>query len=255
MNPLLEVDNLGIRIGQRQIISSLSFSVSPGQRLGIIGASGCGKTLTALAIAGLLPFNAQTSGSIRFEGEELLSKPEGELAKFRGRKISMVFQEPATALNPVQKLSRQMTAALAYHYRLSSRQRMGEALKLAKQVGLENPERILRSYPHQVSGGQRQRAQIAAAISAAPQLLLADEPTTALDVSVQAGILQLFSQLTQGQRMALIFISHDLAAVAQVAEQIIVLDEGQLVESGSLEQILAHPVHPITQALVKGAQV
>lgn len=249
----LTVENLSVTIGGAELLHGLSFSMAPGERLGFIGGSGSGKTLTALAIAGLLPEEAVIRGSIRLGDTELVGRPEPEMAALRGDRIGMVFQEPKTALNPLHRLGRQMTEALALHYSLTKAERKEAALRLAATVGLKDPERMVRAYPHEVSGGQRQRAAIAAAISANPGLLLADEPTTALDVTVQRGVLQLFRELTEGDDTSLVFITHDLAVMAEVAERVLVFDSGHIVEAGEVTQILENPKHLITRSLIQAA--
>lgn len=251
--PQLDVDKLTVSINGTTLLHEVSFSLAPGERLGLIGGSGSGKTLTALAISGLLPEEAEIHGSIRLGDIELVGRPDAEIAPLRGDHIGMVFQEPKTALNPLHRLGRQMTEALALHYSLSRSERHQAALRLAAKVGLRDPERIVRAYPHEVSGGQRQRAAIAAAISAKPGLLLADEPTTALDVTVQQGVLQLFRELTEADDTSLVFITHDLAVMAEVAERVLVFDHGRVVEDGSVSQILASPKHPVTRALIRAA--
>ena len=251
--PSLEVADLRVSIGGVELLHGISFSLAPGERLGFIGGSGSGKTLTALAVAGLLPEHASVQGSIRLGETELVGMPDAELASLRGDRIGMVFQEPKTALNPLHRLGRQMTEALALHYSLTRVERRAAALRLASRVGLKDPERMVRAYPHEVSGGQRQRAAIAAAISARPGLLLADEPTTALDVTVQKGVLRLFRELTEGDDTSLVFITHDLAVMAEVAERVLVFDGGNVIEQGTVGQILESPSHSITRALIRAA--
>lgn len=249
----LAVSRLSVSIGGRELLHELSFELEPGGRLGFIGGSGSGKTLTALALAGLLPENAEVSGSIRLGDQELVGLGDREFAPLRGDLIGTVFQEPKTALNPLRRLGRQMTEALALHYELSRAERREAALRLAARVGLGDPERIVRAYPHEVSGGQRQRAAIAAAISANPGLLLADEPTTALDVTVQRGVLRLFRELTEGDDCSLVFITHDLAVMAEAAERVLVFDGGRIVEQGEVAAILAAPRHAVTRELIAAA--
>ena len=256
--PRLVVTGLSVAIGGTELLHGLTFEIEPGGRLGLIGGSGSGKTLTALAIAGLLPENARISGSIRliFEdgGErELVGLDDAGFAELRGDRIGMVFQEPKTALNPLRRLGRQMTEALALHYSLTRAQRREAALRLAGRVGLGDPERMVRAYPHEVSGGQRQRAAIAAAISANPGLLLADEPTTALDVTVQRGILGLFREITESDECSLLFITHDLAVMSRVVDRVLVLDDGRIVEQGEIASILSAPQHQVTRALIDAA--
>jgi peptide/nickel transport system ATP-binding protein len=248
-SPLLRVSELGVSIGGQSLIENISFELFAGERIGIIGGSGSGKTLTALALAGLLPQTAQLTGSATFHSTDLLDPR----VNVRGDKIGMVFQEPKTALDPLKRLGKQMTASLNHHFELTRQQRRDAALRLAERVGFRDPKRMLRAYPHEVSGGQRQRAAIAAAISAGPELLIADEPTTALDVTVQANILELFCNLSDADNTALIFISHDLAVVSQVAQRVLVLDEGSIVEMGTVDEILRHPKEPVTRALIQAA--
>lgn len=249
----LDVTNLSVAFGAKQIIHGVSFSVAAGERLGIIGGSGSGKTVTALAIAGLLPREATVTGSVRLGGREVLGLPDRELAQLRGDRIGMVFQEPKTALSPFRRLGTQMTEALAIHYRLSRGERRDAALRLAQQVGLTDPERMIRAYPHEVSGGQRQRAAIAAAISASPGLLLADEPTTALDVTVQRGVLDLFTEITENNSCSLVCITHDIAVINHVADRVLVFDDGRIVEQGTVQTIIEAPTHDVTRQLIAAA--
>ncbi|MFC4223068.1 ABC transporter ATP-binding protein [Lysinibacter cavernae] len=249
----LIVHELCVSIGGRQVVSGVSFEVSDGERVGIIGESGSGKSLTALAILGLLPAEAEVGGSILFNGRELVGCSDRELAAIRGDQIGIVFQEPQTALSPLIRLGKQMTESLRIHYTLSRTQAKDAAVELARRVGLPDPESIVRSYPHEVSGGQRQRAAIAAAIAAGPELLIADEPTTALDVTVQKGVLELFRELSDETGSSLVFITHDLAVLKQIADRMIVLDDGAVVESGTVDAVLSNPQHPSTRALVAAA--
>lgn len=251
--PPLTVEHLTVAIGGTPLLHDLSFELAPGERLGFIGGSGSGKTLTALAISGLLPENAEIRGSIRLGETELVGLSDHQFAELRGERIGMVFQEPKTALNPLQRLGKQMTEALALHYSLSRAERRAAAHRLAVRVGLNDPDRMLRAFPHEVSGGQRQRAAIAAAISAQPGLLLADEPTTALDVTVQRGVLELFHELTEGDETSLVFITHDLAVMASVAERVLVFDQGRIIEAGTVERIITAPEHPLTRELIAAA--
>lgn len=249
----LDIRHLSVQIDGRAVLDDVSLRLGAGERLGIIGGSGSGKTLTALAVLGLLPRGAEASGQVLLDGVDVLALDDRELAALRGDRVGIVFQEPGTALNPLHRLGRQMTESLALHYRLDREQRRLAALELAGRVGLDDAERILRSYPHQVSGGQRQRAAIAAAIAAKPGLLIADEPTTALDVTVQRGVLRLFLELSAQEQQSLLFISHDLAVVAEVAERVVVLDGGRVVEEGTISAILSAPRHPVTRALIEAA--
>ena len=254
MNALpLSVRQLSITFGGRTVLEDVSFDVAPGERVGIIGGSGSGKTLTALAIAGLLPQHAHVTGSIQLGTLEVLTRPEHELAALRGDTLGIVFQEPKTALSPFRRLGHQMTDALALHYRLRRADRRSEALRLATRVHLGDPERMIRAYPHEVSGGQRQRVAIAAAIAARPGFLIADEPTTALDVTVQREILDLFDEITRQEGCSLVCITHDIAAVQRLVDRILVFDRGRVVESGATQDILERPAHPVTRALIAAA--
>ncbi len=246
---MLVVKNLSVSIGGTTILESVSFEIAPGERVGLIGESGSGKSMTALAILGLLPPHATVTGSITFQGEELIGSPSKRHASIRGDRIGMVFQEPATALNPYTKLGGQMVDALNVHYVLSKHQQREAATELAECVGFHGPERIVQAYPHQVSGGQRQRAAIAAAIATTPQLLIADEPTTALDVTVQHDILNLFRELTNTSDMGMLFITHDLAVLHSIADRVVVIRGGSVVETGDIDQVVANPAHPYTRQL------
>jgi peptide/nickel transport system ATP-binding protein len=250
----LTVTNLSVSLHGRTILNSVSLTIETGQRLGVIGASGSGKTMLALAVAGLLPREAEVSGSVTLDGIELRELPERDLAQVRGDQIGIVFQEPKSALNPLQTLGKQITESLELHFSLSREQRREAEQRLAHKVGFDDPDRLLKSYPHQVSGGQRQRVAIAAAIAASPQLLIADEPTTALDVSVQQGILRLFTQLCKAEEMSLMFITHDIAVLSEMVSEAVVLDAGRVVETGKISQIVNAPQHPVTQQLVSAAR-
>lgn len=250
----LHVRNLSVSIGGKQILNDVSLALKTGERLGVIGASGSGKTALVLAISGLLPEGATVTGEVELDGTDLLTLSEPEIAAIRGDQIGFIFQEPKSALNPIQLLGRQITESLNIHYQLSRAQREEAAHRLALRVGLSNPEAILRSYPHQVSGGQRQRIAIAAAIAASPHILIADEPTTALDVTVQSEILTLLRDLSETERMGMLFITHDLAVLSQVAQNALVLDRGEVVERGPVSEIIGSPQHEITVALVAAAR-
>ncbi len=249
----LVVDGLTVDIGGRRLIDGISFEVPAGARLGIIGESGSGKSLTALAIMGLLPADAAVGGSIRWEGQELIGMPDRALAELRGDEIGIVFQEPRTALNPIRTIGRQIAESVRIHEGLGRREARARAIAEAARVSLPDPAEITGRYPHQLSGGQRQRAAIAMALACRPRLLIADEPTTALDVTVQAGILRLLLSLVEDERMSLVFITHDLAVLAQVATYGVVLESGRVIESAPVQTLLDSPAHPITQALLRDA--
>ncbi|OZB78495.1 MAG: ABC transporter ATP-binding protein [Microbacterium sp. 14-71-5] len=249
----LEVTDLVIEIDGRRVVDGVSFAVPDGARVGLIGESGSGKSLTALALMGLLPDGASASGSVRWNGREILDLPDRELAGIRGDEIGMVFQEPRTALNPIRTIGRQIAETIRIHERIDRRAARVRAVAEAARVALPDPDRIVDRYPHQLSGGQRQRAAIAIALAARPRLLVADEPTTALDVTIQAGILTLLLSLVESDGMSLVFITHDLAVLAQVATHAVVLADGRVVESGPIETLLTAPASPITQGLLRDA--
>ena len=249
----LRVTDLRIEIGGRAVVDGVSFQVPDGARVGLIGESGSGKSLTALAILGLLPDGARATGSVRWNDREILGLPDRELAALRGDDIGMVFQEPRTALNPLHTVGRQIGESVRIHEGVSRREALRRAIAEAERVALPDPERIVSRYPHQLSGGQRQRVAIAMALACHPHLLIADEPTTALDVTIQAGILSLLRSLVQDAGMSLVFITHDLAVLAQVATHAVVLDHGRVVEEGEVTALLRAPSSPITRALVRDA--
>ena len=248
---LLAVEDLGVTLGGRPLLAALSFSVAPGEVLGLVGESGSGKSLSALALAGLLPDGARATGSVRLEGEELIGAAEPALCRVRGRGIGIVFQEPATALNPLLTIGAQVAETARVHGGYSVAAARGRAAATLERVGLPAAAVSAERYPHELSGGQRQRVAIALAVALAPRLLIADEPTTALDVTTQAQILALLAELAARERMALILISHDLAVVAGVAARIAILKDGRIVEQGPTRAVLQAPAHAYTRALVR----
>lgn len=259
--PLLSVENLSVEFftdqGIVKAVQNVSFDLHAGQTLGLVGESGSGKSVTALAIMGLLSkSNARiTSGHVWFNHPELgltdlLKLTETERQKIRGRHMGMIFQEPMTSLNPVKRCGEQVMEVLLWHKQASPADSKPRVLRLFEEVKLPNPERIFKAYPHQLSGGQRQRVMIAMAMACNPILLIADEPTTALDVTVQKSILELMQQLQQNHGMSIIFITHDLGVVASIAKQAAVMLKGSLVEQGPIEKIFGHPAHPYTKALI-----
>ncbi|WP_375405679.1 ABC transporter ATP-binding protein [uncultured Amnibacterium sp.] len=250
----LEVTDLTIRFGGRTVVDGVSFTVADGGRFGIIGESGSGKSLTTLAILGLLPEGAEASGSIVLDGTQLLGLPERDLAPIRGRRIGVVFQDPQTALNPLRTIGRQLAEPLRLHGLATRRQARAEAVRLAGLVRLPEPERIVDLFPHQLSGGQRQRVAIGIALACSPGLLLADEPTTALDVTIQAEILGRFDRLVADTGASLVFVTHDLAVLARISTEVLVLADGRAIEAGPVARILAAPQHPVTAGLVAAAR-
>jgi peptide/nickel transport system ATP-binding protein len=249
--PLLEVDHLSIYFRDQAVVRELSFSVGQGEVLGLVGESGSGKSLTSLSILRLLDAAARVEGSIRFEGQDLLALQPEQMRPYRGSKIAMIFQEPMTALNPVMPVGRQIAEAIETHQpRLGRKQVRDAVIEAMAAVAIPEPEQRLRDYPHQFSGGQRQRLLIAMALVNRPSLLIADEPTTALDVTVQAQILLLLKSLQQRNRLGMLFISHDLAVVAQVADRVAVMRRGLLLETGTRDQVFLHPGHAYTKSLL-----
>jgi oligopeptide transport system ATP-binding protein len=252
---LLEVDDLRTyfktRAGEVHAVDGVSFSVERGKTLGIVGESGCGKSVTALSIMGLLPPSGRTvSGSIRFEGRELTTMSQRELEDIRGRQIAMIFQDPMTSLNPTLTIGTQIMETMQRHLDFSRDEARKRAIELLEEVHIPNARQRLDDYPHRYSGGMRQRVMIAIALSCNPKLLIADEPTTALDVTVQAGILDLLEELREEHQMSMIIITHDMGVVAEAADDIAVMYAGQIVEQTSAEELFDHPEHPYTEALL-----
>lgn len=259
-NPVLEVENLSIAFGSRskhvEVIHNISFSVSENEIIGIVGESGSGKSVTSLAIAGLLPGKTSfIEGSIRFEDKELLELPRKEFQKIRGKEIAMIFQEPMSALNPSLTCGFQVSEILRHHLNYTATEAKKETLKLFERVKLPQPKELYKRYPHQISGGQMQRVMIAMAIACKPKILIADEPTTALDVTVQKEILQLLKDLQKQTGMSLLFISHDLSLVSEIADKVLVMYQGNIVEKGSVFQIFKTPQHSYTRALLAARPV
>ncbi|HEX4285564.1 MAG TPA: ABC transporter ATP-binding protein [Terracidiphilus sp.] len=258
MPPLLEIRDLQIAFGATQAVKGIHLEIAEGEVLGVVGESGSGKSATALAILGLLAPTAQTAGQILWRPTmsqetaiDLLSQPASTLRAIRGREIAMIFQEPMTALNPVMTIGRQVAeCAQAHHSSLTSKEAKRRTIEALEAVAIPEPARRYGDYPHQFSGGQRQRILIAMALMNRPRLLIADEPTTALDVTVQAQILALLAQLRRDHGLAMLFISHDLAVVGQVSDRVAVMRYGQLVEEGLTKKILTEPREPYTRSLL-----
>lgn len=254
---LLQIRDLSVGFGRRgrPAVADLDLDLAAGQRLGVIGESGSGKTLTALAVIGLLPETARVTGSVQLKGTEIVGRGERTLARLRGDTVSMVFQEPMTALDPTMRVGRQVAEVLRLHQGAQPGAARERVLAMLAEVGLDDPERVADSFPHQLSGGQRQRVVLAMALINSPDLVICDEPTTALDVTVQARVLEKLDQVLASSGAACIFISHDLAVVAQVCEQIVVMLEGRIVERGHRDQLFADPQHPYTRGLVATARL
>ena len=253
MAALLEVSGLSVDLakdgGIARAVDSVSFALGRGESLGLVGESGCGKTMTALAIMGLLPEPARASGSIRFDGEETARVDDATMARLRGRRTAMVFQEPMTALNPVRTIGDQIAEGARLHLGLGARAARAHAAGLMERVGLPPLRFSPGLYPHELSGGQRQRVVIAIALAAGPALLIADEPTTALDVTTQARILDLIVEVTDEQKMALLMISHDLGVIAEMTDRMLVMYAGTVVERGATADVFRMMAHPYTRAL------
>ena len=251
--PLLEVTDLHVQLPTRRgwapVLRGISFTLERGDTLGLIGESGSGKSMVALALMGLLPDGARTSGSIRLNGQELLGLPDAPLCHIRGQRIGMVFQEPMTALNPLHRIGHQVAEPLRLHQGLSARAAQQAALALLERVGISDAAQRMGAYPHQFSGGQRQRITLAMALAGAPQLLIADEPTTALDVTLQRQILDLLAELVAERGMALLLISHDLGVMARQVRRLLVMYGASVVESGPTTEIFQTLAHPYTRGL------
>ncbi len=254
---LLEVNDLTVEFGRRRIpaVKDLSFTVAKGERLGVIGESGSGKSVTALAMMGLLPENAHVSGSVRLAGHDVLAADDRELSRLRGDVVSMVFQEPMTALDPTMTCGRQVAEVLRLHQPDRKGQARDAVLEMLDRVGLPDPARVADAYPHELSGGQRQRVLIAMALVNSPDLVICDEPTTALDVTVQARVLRVLDAELTREHAACLFISHDLAVVSQVCQRVLVMYRGEMVESGTVAQVLGDPQHGYTKGLVATARL
>lgn len=252
---VLEVDNVCVQIHSNKskltITEGVSFNLKEGETLGIVGESGCGKSITALSIIGLLPDNASvTEGSIRLKGKNLLDLSRDEYRMLRGKEISMIFQDPMTSLNPVYTIGFQIAELFKEHTSIPKHEYKDAVIKLLKLVSIPRPEEIINEYPHQLSGGMRQRVMIAMGLACEPELLIADEPTTALDVTIQAQILDIMKNLQAEFNMSTLFITHDLGVVAEICDRVVVMYAGQVVEESSVETMFTTPKHPYTQGLM-----
>ena len=254
--PVLEIEDLQTHFftadGVVRAVDGVSYSVGKGETLGVVGESGCGKSVTALSVLRLVadPPGRIVGGAIRFQGTDLLSLPEAEMEAIRGNEISMIFQEPMTSLNPLFTVGRQIGEAVALHQGLSRRAAMAAAVDMLRRVNIPEPERRAHAYPHQLSGGMRQRVMIAMALSCNPKVLIADEPTTALDVTIQAQILALIRELQETLEAAVILITHDMGVVAENADRVVVMYAGRKVEEAAVDALFARPEHPYTRGLL-----
>jgi len=250
---VLEVKDLVVQFGKTKVVNNVSFSLEPKEILGIVGESGSGKTMTALSVMRLLPPTAEVSGSILFEGKDLLSMKEKEMEKIRGKKISMIFQDPRSSLNPVVSVGEQIREMPQYHRPdIKKKDQKEFVISLLKEIGIPDPEKRYSSFPHELSGGMNQRIVIATmAMVTNPLILIADEPTTALDVTIQANVLDMLNSLVRELGISLILITHNLGIVSEYADNVLIMKKGRIVERGSVFQIFNHPQHPYTKHLLK----
>ncbi|MDR7317087.1 ABC transporter ATP-binding protein [Brevibacillus nitrificans] len=255
MTAMLTIDNLRtsfLQSGKKlTVIEGVSFTVEPGETVGVVGESGCGKSVTSMSIMQLLGNNVEMSGSIRFQDKELLSLSDKEMQKIRGNQIAMIFQEPMTSLNPLHSIGKQISEPLRRHLGLSKQAAKERAIELLKLVGIPRADEIISDFPHQLSGGMRQRVMIAMAMACEPKLLIADEPTTALDVTIQAQILELMKKVRDEQGTSIMLITHDLGVVAEMCHRVIVMYAGQIVEEADVKGLFDDPKHPYTRGLMK----
>jgi len=252
---LLELNDVSLELKRDgkyvRILDQISFQVNKGETVGIVGESGCGKSMTALSIMKLLPEKAKLSGSVKFNNEEVTKFSRREMEKVRGNKMSMIFQDPLTSLNPLHTVGRQIEETLVLHTKLTKEQRKERVIQLLKEVGLPRAEELAMEFPHQLSGGMRQRIMIAIAMACNPSLLVCDEPTTALDVTVQAQILELMNHLKKVNDMGIIMITHDLGVVAEVCDRVVVMYAGKIIEEADVKELFLNPKHPYTKGLLE----
>lgn len=256
---LLQVSDLRVASEDRALVHGVSFTLAAGERLGLVGESGSGKSLTAMSVVGLLPAGLRASGSITLAGHQVVGQPDRRLTPLRGAVAAVVFQDPRSALDPLMRLGAQMAVPIRRRAKregraLSASDLNSEMVRALARVSIPEPDRILNAYPSEISGGQRQRICIAMALSCRPRLLIADEPTTALDVTTQAEILDLLDQLVRDEGLALLFISHDLPVVARITDRVMVMRQGESVEEGPMDRVFATPQHPYTQGLIMAAR-
>ncbi|WP_449536695.1 ABC transporter ATP-binding protein [Ferdinandcohnia sp. Marseille-Q9671] len=257
MGNILDIEDLHVSFdtsaGKVKAVRGVSFSVKTGEAVGIVGESGCGKSVTAKSIMRLLPSPQAKieKGSIMLNGENIVQKSENAMGKIRGNEVGMIFQDPMTSLNPTTKIGNQIAEGIIRHTKVSKKKAMDHAIKMLEMVGIPQPEKRINQYPHEFSGGMRQRVMIAIALACEPKLLIADEPTTALDVTIQAQILQLMKELQDKTNTSIILITHDLGVVAEMCSKVVVMYAGEIVETGRVEEIFTNPTHPYTRGLLK----
>jgi oligopeptide/dipeptide ABC transporter ATP-binding protein len=252
---ILSVRDLRVAFGALRAVDGLSFGVNPGEVFVIIGESGSGKSLTGMSVMGLLPPRATASGSIRFDGAEILNCPEADLRRLRGPAIGVVYQDPLSAMNPVWPVGEQIAEVLRAHRLAGRRVAARRAVEMLDRVHIPDPARVARSFPHELSGGMRQRAMIAMALACGPRLLIADEPTTALDVTIKAQVLELLAELRRELALTIVLITHDMGVVAELADRILVMYAGRAAEIGSAGSVMGRPSHPYTEALMLSAMI
>lgn len=256
---LLNINNLSVSFktdnGLIKVVSNLFFDIKKAEVFGLVGESGCGKSLTALSILRILPNNASAEGEIIFDNKNLLTLDENEMRRIRGKDISMIFQEPMTSLNPVLTIGYQIAEALVTHFGISKKEAMDRTVELLKAVKIPSPELRIKDYPHQMSGGMRQRVMIAMAIACNPSLLIADEPTTALDVTIQAQILELLQGLRKERDMAILLITHDLSIISEQADRVAIMYAGRIMELADVDELFKSPLHPYTHGLLESLPV
>ncbi|MEQ6390829.1 ABC transporter ATP-binding protein [Bacillaceae bacterium S4-13-58] len=252
---LLDVNNMSLSLKRAgkysRILDQVSFQVNKGETVGIVGESGCGKSMTALSVMRLLPEKARLEGEVQLDGEKITSFSKRKMERIRGNQMSMIFQDPLTSLNPLHTVGAQIEESLILHTKMGKKERRQRVLELLRDVGLPRAEELIDEYPHQLSGGMRQRIMIAIAMACEPQLLICDEPTTALDVTVQAQILELMNKLKQETQMGIIMITHDMGVVAEVCDRVVVMYAGKVVEQAPVVELFQNPKHPYTQGLLQ----
>ena len=254
MNPLLDVKHLKIQVpnpnGLSALVDGVDFSVDSGEIVGIMGASGCGKSLTASGILQLLPKSYKVTGKVYFDGHDLTTLTQSQLTSIRGKQISLILQDPSSALNPLMPLGKQLIEGLMFHCRISKKEAYFKGIEWLNRVGIDHASTRMKQYPHEISGGMKQRVLIAMALICQPKLLIADEPTTALDVTIQIQILNLILKLQKEEKISILLITHDIGVIAKCCQKVIVMFEGRMIERGLVSEVFSHPQHPYTKSLL-----